>query len=124
MATRMARSNPVVLVPHEGAVHPIFDKIDKRDAVQALLMFERPVSTARAQDEIRKRVQTWIDATDWRGAGGRPSLGPIELSGHSGDVTFVGVLRPRHAIEGLIAELGRSKQQLREVVLLRRPMRR
>jgi hypothetical protein len=61
-----------------------------------------------------------MDTTDWKGAGGRPKLAPVELSPSSVTLAFIGTTRPRAAMSNLIAAF--ASRRLRELVCMRRPL--
>jgi hypothetical protein len=114
------RKTQAVIVPGEGAGHPAFDKLSKKDAVQLLLGFERPIATPASQKRLVEQLHRWIDATDWRAAGGRAAFAPIELGPDCAAITFIGTTRPGQAVAALFSELGASPHGLREVVIARR----
>ena len=114
------RAKKVVVVPREGARHPAFDDLSKKDAVQLLLRFEQRKVAPRKQQTLVAQVQRWATSTDWHAAGGQAAFAPIELGPDCATVTFIGTTRPAAAIDALLQELRASPQPLREAVIMRR----
>jgi len=122
VAKRESSKRKPILIPRRGAEDAVFARAEKRDAVQVIFVFDKSIANARATAGVKADVHAWIDSVDWKACGGRPTFAPIEIRGDSATITFLGVTRPRPAISALLDAL--SKRTPREVVLMRRPLRR
>jgi hypothetical protein len=112
-------SSPV-LVPREGAEHPAFAGLRKRDGVEVLVGFEAPL-TRGAIERLKSVVHGWIGRADWRAAGGRARFAPIEVGGGGARIVFTGAPRPREVLTDLVRVLPRHFR-VRDIALSRRPI--
>lgn len=108
------------LIPREGPENPLFSGLRKRDGVEVLIGFEKPLSAPSAK-KLKSIIHGWIGRTDWRRAGGRARFAPIELDGAGARLVFTSVPRPREALDDFVRAITKHFP-LRDVSIARRPL--
>jgi hypothetical protein len=121
-----APGRPATLIPEEGIDHPVFEVVDKGEALSVMLTFSDEATDAQLA-ALPGLLTAWDAGVAWDAAGGKPEASsegdglclhlvlarPAKLLGGGKP------LRPREPVRALLAALRRDGPPLAEVMLAR-----